>query len=108
MQPSVRKALQSLQSIFDEGFMTQEEYDQRRTAIIDGATAVTGKGTEVAPFGQGRSSGDDRGAGASIAPHVLNAVNTWGAATQGAHEMTFLAGGVLFICAIALGVGIDK
>ena len=49
MQPAVRKALTNLQGIYDEGFMTQQEYDKRRKAIIDGATALpVGQATKAA------------------------------------------------------------
>jgi len=41
MQKELRQALQNLQGIFDEGFMTQAEYNLRRKKIIDGATAVS-------------------------------------------------------------------
>mmetsp|Transcript_20962 Transcript_20962/g.69256 ORF Transcript_20962/g.69256 Transcript_20962/m.69256 type:complete len:153 (+) Transcript_20962:39-497(+) len=40
MDPSVKKALQNLAGIYEEGFMTDSEYDKRRKSIIDGATAV--------------------------------------------------------------------
>mmetsp|Transcript_18086 Transcript_18086/g.54544 ORF Transcript_18086/g.54544 Transcript_18086/m.54544 type:complete len:157 (+) Transcript_18086:83-553(+) len=40
MASQVKTALRNLQEIFDEGFMTQAEYNARRKAIIDGATAI--------------------------------------------------------------------
>ena len=33
MQPAVRKALTNLQGIYDEGFMSQQEYEKRRKAM---------------------------------------------------------------------------
>lgn len=40
MQPEVRAALTNLKGMLDEGFVTQAEYNGRRKAIIDGATAL--------------------------------------------------------------------
>lgn len=37
---SVKVALRNLQDIFDEGFITQAEFNSRRKVIIDGATAI--------------------------------------------------------------------
>ena len=34
------KALRNLQTALDEGFVTKQEYEKRRKAIIDGATAL--------------------------------------------------------------------
>lgn len=44
MQPAVRKALTNLQGIYDEGFMSKQEYEKRRKAIIDGATSLPADG----------------------------------------------------------------
>jgi hypothetical protein len=40
MSNTVKAALRNLQDIFDEGFITQAEFNSRRNAIIDGATAI--------------------------------------------------------------------
>ena len=52
MDPSVKKALQNLAGIYEEGFMTDSEYDKRRKSIIDGATAVGSR--RLGPPGQHR------------------------------------------------------
>ena len=37
---AVRQALSNLQGLIDEGFITQQEFNTRRKAIIDGATSL--------------------------------------------------------------------
>jgi len=65
MQEEVRVALQNLQGIFDEGFMTQAEYNTRRKAIIDGATSVAASAAASKP---GKTAAEKRAAASTAAP----------------------------------------
>ena len=47
MDPEVRKALQTLQGLLDEGFITDAEFATRRAKIVDKATAVSAKPNSV-------------------------------------------------------------
>ena len=51
-------ALRNLQEALNEGFMTQQEYDKRRNAIIDGATSLSNEqGQPRAAKGKAPKSG---------------------------------------------------
>ena len=55
MDNSVRTALTNLQGLLDEGFVTQQEFQQRRKAILDSATSVK-PSTSAAASASGKSS----------------------------------------------------
>ena len=61
MDASTRKALQTLQSLLDEGFVDEAEYAVRRKKIIDAATQVpsnaTAKSSVFARLGMQSSTG---------------------------------------------------
>ena len=40
MEPSLRKAMLNLQGMFDEGFVNKKEFEARRKALLDKATAM--------------------------------------------------------------------
>jgi len=78
MDGSVRTALTNLMGMLDEGFITQNEYDQRRKTILDKATGVqpTGK-DEISATG--RTSVFDRlGASAASEARSADTEGTWG------------------------------
>ena len=63
MDPALRKALHNLQGVFDEGFMSKAEYDQRRKALIDGATTCATMDDDTAADGGKKSVFDRLGGG---------------------------------------------
>jgi hypothetical protein len=54
---SVKVALRNLQDIFDEGFITLAEFNSRRKAIIDGATAIEPIASSSSSVKQGPTEG---------------------------------------------------
>ena len=66
MDPTLRKALHNLQGVFDEGFLSKAEYDQRRKALIDGATTCASMDDDTTAAGGAKKSVFDRLGGGKV------------------------------------------